>query len=153
MRLIGAADMGVKKAGNTGRVEVVTVRLPKHFPDPDDLLSFVESSVFTKAWKRCGLNDDDLRGLQVSITCYPKLGPVIEGTGGVRKARFSPTGGKVGKRGSHRALYCYFEEHDLVLLLTAYPKSKTDNISADGKAAMKKMVEYQSAILSKGPIS
>lgn len=140
--------MRVRKAE---RVEV-DFHCPNHLPDPDDLLGFVESKAFERAWKSCGLTDKDLLELQVIITCYPKMGPVIEGTGGVRKIRFAPTGKKAGKSRSHRALYVHYEEYGVVLLVTAYPKNKKDNISVAGKAAMKKMVEYQHAVLAKGPI-
>lgn len=67
--------------------------------------------------------------------------------------RFSPQGAKRGKSGSHRVLYCYFEGYGIVLLVTVYPKTKTDNISAAGKAAMKKMIDYQYILLSKDSIS
>jgi hypothetical protein len=131
---------------------VVELACSHNLPDPDDLLGFIESEVFKRAWKRCGLNEDDLLELQVSITCYPHFGRVIEGTGGVRKLRFSPTGSNCGKSGSHRALYCYFEEYGVVLLVTAYAKNKKDDISSSAKAAMRKMIEYQYSILAKGPI-
>lgn len=83
---------------------------------------------------------------------HPKMHPVIEGTGGVRKIRFSPTARARGKSGSHRACYAYFEEFGIVLLITAYPKGKKDTISAAGRNAMRRMIEYQYELLSRGPI-
>jgi hypothetical protein len=120
--------------------------------DPEDSLLFIESEVFTRAWKRCGLTDEGLFELQVCIMAHPKLHPVMEGTGGVRKIRFTPAGKATGKSGSHRACYVYYEEYGVGLLLTAYPKSKKDNISAAGRDAMRRMVEYQHKLLSRGPI-
>ena len=43
-------------------------------------------------------------------------------------------------------------EFGVVLLLTVYPKSKRDNISAAGRNAMRRMIEYQNALLKRGPI-
>jgi hypothetical protein len=121
-------------------------------PDPEDFLSFIETAVFAQAWRRCGLSDEDLWELQVAIMIHPKLHPVMEGTGGVRKIRFSPDGTPRGKSGAYRACYAYFEEYGVVFLLTAYPKSKRDNLSIAGRNAVRRMVEEQSRLLSRGPI-
>lgn len=136
---------------NPKRAEV-SLEYPSHLLEPEDCLSFIESEVFIPAWKRCHLTDDDLFELQILIMARPKMHPVMEGTGGVRKIRFTPTGTIAGKSGSHRACYVYYEECGIVLLLTAYPKSKRDNISIAGRNAMRRMVEYQSKLLSRGPI-
>ncbi|MDO8472572.1 MAG: helix-turn-helix domain-containing protein [Dehalococcoidia bacterium] len=57
-------------AKNPSRVEL-TLHYPGHLLDPEDLLSFIESPVFTRAWKRCGLTDDDLFELQAGIMANP----------------------------------------------------------------------------------
>jgi hypothetical protein len=116
------------------------------------LLSFIESGVFSRAWKECSLTDHELFELQLLILAHPKRHPVIEGTGGVRKVRFSPAGSARGKSGSYRACYVFFEEFGIVLLLTAYPKGKKDNISAAGRKAMRRLVEDQYKLLKRGPI-
>jgi len=133
------------------RVEA-TLKYPSHLFEPEDLLSFIESPAFARAWKSCDLTDVDLFELQVGIMAHPKASPVIEGTGGVRKMRFSPTGSHHGKSGSHRAMYVYFEEYSIVLLVTAYPKNKKDSISAAGKKLMRKMIDAQQALLARGTI-
>ena len=120
--------------------------------DPEDCLLFIESEVFARAWKRCGLTDQDLFELQVCIMAHPKLHPVMEGTGGVRKMRFTPAGRATGKSGSHRVCYVHFEQYRVVLRLTAYPKSKKDNISVAGRNAMGRMVEHQHELLARRPI-
>ncbi len=52
--------------------------------------TFIEVPLFTRRrWKEIGLNDDDLRSLQIILLQDPKSGPVIEGTGGIRKVRFA----------------------------------------------------------------
>src|SRR5947209_375466 len=106
------------EANKPRRVEA-TLRYPRHLLEPEEILGFIESEVFRRAWKRCGLTDEEMFELHLVICAHPKGGAVIEGTGGVRKLRFSPSGTPHGKSGSHRALYCYFEEYGIVLLITA----------------------------------
>jgi hypothetical protein len=116
------------------------------------LVSFIESSVFQRAWKQCGLNDDDLFELQVLIATNPKGSPVVQGTGGLRKARFSPTGTPHGKSGSYRVCYAYYEEFGIVLLATAYPKNKQDDLSSDARKAIRNMLAQQYRLLHRGPM-
>jgi hypothetical protein len=130
----------------------VSLRYPGRLLKPEDLLSFIESKVFGKAWRRCNLTDDDLLELQLIIMAHPRSFPVVEGSGGLRKLRFSPTGSAHGKSGSHRACYVYYEEFGIVLLLTAYPKNKKDDLSADALKAIRRMIEEQHALLRRGPI-
>jgi hypothetical protein len=130
-----------------------SLQYPLHLLDPEDLLSFIASTVFERAWERCGLTDDDLFELQLGIMVRPKAAPVMVGTGGLRKVRFCPAGAAHGKSGSHRACYVYFEEFGIVLLLTAYPKNKKDNLSPASRNAMRKMIEAQHQLLRRGPIT
>ena len=51
--------------------------------------SFIELPMFRSKWKTLGLNDDDLRRLQLELLSDPKVGAVMQGTGGVRKMRFA----------------------------------------------------------------
>lgn len=125
---------------------------PSHLLNPEELFSFLESKVFRNAWKACGLTDDDLFELQLEILAHPKGHPVVKGTGGLRKIRFRPAGSAHGKSGSHRACYVYYEEFGLVLLVTAYPKNKTDDLSTAARKAIRKMIEEQHKLLRRGPI-
>mgnify|MGYP004486995579 FL=1 len=50
--------------------------------------TFIEVPLFTKRWKEIGLNDRELRSLQMMLLKDPESGPVMEGTGGIRKVRF-----------------------------------------------------------------
>jgi hypothetical protein len=82
----------------------------------------------------------------------PKGHPVVKGTGGLRKIRFSPTGTPHGKSGSHRACYVYYEEFGIVLLVTAYPKNRKDDLSAADRNTIRRMIEEQYRLLHRGPI-
>lgn len=94
---------------------------------------------FDKCWESLGLVDKQLKDLQESILLNPKLGAVIQGTGGLRKVRYA-TNNK-GKSGSIRVLYVDLVIHQEIYLLSAYPKSKKDNLTASEKNNVKKLIE------------
>lgn len=129
-----------------------TLVYPEHALSPEDLLNFIETKVFTREWKTLGLSDDDLFALQILLMGGPKRPPVIPGTGGLRKVRFSPPAWRKGKRGALRVCYVYFEEYAIVLLVIVYAKGEKDSLSAREKAIIKRMIEEQEKELAKGPI-
>lgn len=63
----------------------------------------------------------------------------MEGTGGIRKVRF-PLENK-GKSGSVRICYTDFEEYEIIYLITAFTKNEQDNLSAEEKNVLKKLVK------------
>lgn len=136
---------------NPQRLEA-SLKFPGHLFKPEDFLSFIESKVFERAWKACGLTDEALFELHLLIMLRPKGPPVVEGTGGLRKLRFSPAGAARGKSGSHRVCYVYYEEFGIVLLVTAYPKNKKDSLSDAAIKAIRKMIEDQHKLLRQGSI-
>ena len=103
------------------------------------LRTFIEVPLFTKRWKEIGLNDDDLLLLQIMLLKDPASGPVMEGTGGIRKVRF-PIDNR-GKSGSVRVCYTDFEEYEVTYLITAFTKNEQENLSASEKAVLKKLVK------------
>jgi len=105
-----------------------------------DVLDFIEFDGFTKDWRDLGLNDDELAALQIAIMSDPKFAPVVQGTGGLRKARFAPSRWARGKRGSARVCYVYFEQYSLVLLVLAYSKKDKGNLSAQEKKAIRNLI-------------
>lgn len=109
---------------------------------PDELLHFVELDEFAQDWQRLGLDlETDLWALQVLIMSNPKGAPVIEGTGGLRKVRFTSRRMQRGKSGAVRVCYAYFEEHWIVLLVMAYGKNQKDTLSAGEKAGIRAYLE------------
>ena len=62
----------------------------------------VETSVFTRQVQTL-LSDDEYRELQAVLVARPGLGPVIPGSGGIRKVRWAARG--QGKRGGARVIY------------------------------------------------
>ena len=78
--------------------------------DPEDLLHFVELDEFIDDWKSLGLDDEaDLFSLQMAIMADPRGSPVIEGTGGLRKLRFTSPNSQKGKRGGVRVCYAFWK--------------------------------------------
>lgn len=101
--------------------------------------TFIEVPLFTKRWKEIGLDDSDLLNLQIMLLKNPLSGPVMEGTGGIRKVRF-PLENK-GKSGSIRVCYTDFEEYEVTYLITAFTKNEQDNLSSEEKNVLKKLVK------------
>jgi hypothetical protein len=132
--------------------EHCTLVYPKHALSPEDLLNFIETKVFARAWKDLGLSDDDLFVLQIAMMGDPKGPPVIPGTGGLRKLRFSPPEWRRGKRGALRVCYVYFEEYAIILLVIAYAKGEKDALSAREKRTIRDLIEQQEKELAKGPV-
>jgi hypothetical protein len=108
---------------------------------------------FAADWKDLGLADDDLMALQVLIMLKPKGCPVVRGTGGLRKMRFSPPKWGRGKSGAIRVCYVFFEEYRMVLLIVAYAKNEADDLSAQQKKDIRKLIARERAELSKRAIT
>lgn len=100
---------------------------------------FFSSFEFDKQWLRMGLNDEDRRRLENEIVNNPQIGPVIRGTGGLRKMRFAFEG--KGKSGSVRTLYVDFVVFERVYLITAYSKNQKEDISPSECEMFKKIIE------------
>jgi hypothetical protein len=99
---------------------------------------FVMLPEFDRQWQKLGLGDDELRQLQETLLQNPKVGNVIRGTKGLRKIRIAFEG--QGKSGSGRVVYVDFTVHEVVYLITAYPKNEKDNLSKDERNKIAKMI-------------
>ena len=101
--------------------------------------TFIEIPLFTKRWKEIGLGEDELRALQIMLLKNPESGPVMEGTGGIRKVRF-PLENR-GKSGSVRVCYTDFAEYEVTYLITAFEKKSQENLTNEEKNVLKKLVK------------
>ncbi len=99
---------------------------------------FVELPIFRAKWKALGLNDKDLRRLQDEILSDPKIGSVMQETGGIRKMRFAFE--HRGKSGSIRVIYIDFEIYKKVFLITAYHKNEKDNLTQAERNELRRLV-------------
>ncbi len=91
------------------------------------MFSFIETRLFTRLVQQY-LSEDDYRRLQLELIKNPEAGPVIRGSGGVRKLRWKAAGR--GKRGGYRIVYFVRRPKGVIWLLTIYPKSVADSIPA-----------------------
>ena len=109
--------------------------------DFDNMLirSFIEVPLFSKRWTEIGLNDEDLLALQIMLLKNPESGPVMEGTGGIRKVRF-PLENR-GKSSSVRVCYTDFEEYEVTYLITAFTKNEQENLTMEERNILKKLVK------------
>lgn len=101
--------------------------------------TFIEVPLFTKRWKEIGLDDEELQALQIMLLKDPESGPIMEGTGGIRKVRF-PLENR-GKSGSVRVCYTDFAEYEVIYLITAFEKKDQENLTAEEKNVLKKLVK------------
>lgn len=100
--------------------------------------SFIELPMFRSKWEKLGLNDCDLRRLQEQLLLDPKVGAVMQGTGGIRKMRFAFE--HRGKSGSIRVIYIDFEVYEKIYLITAYPKNEKDNLTEGERNELRQLI-------------
>src|SRR5579884_1758822 len=86
------------------------------------------------------LTADELADLEFALASNPEAHPVIAGTGGVRKMRWSRSG--MGKRGGIRVIYYYVNRAGVVGLITAYAKNVQENLTNDQKKAIRKIADW-----------
>jgi len=102
------------------------------------VFSFIETRLFTKLVLDY-LSDEEYSALQEALMRAPEAGPVIPGSGGVRKLRWGAPGR--GKRGGYRVIYYVRRAHGVIWLLTMYPKNVAENIPAHVLRQIAKEVE------------
>lgn len=100
--------------------------------------TFIQTDEFVKQWEKLGLTDEDLRKLELEILKNPQAGPVIRGTGGLRKLRFAYE--NKGKSGSTRICYVDYVIYETVYLITAYVKSEKDNLTESERNEIRKVI-------------
>lgn len=100
----------------------------------------VETPVFTKCVVDL-LEDDQYRNLQGLLALRPEIGPIIPGSGGLRKVRWSVTGR--GKRGGVRIIYYWVTRSETVLMLYIYPKSKKEDLTSKELKILRKIIEEE----------
>jgi hypothetical protein len=91
------------------------------------MISFVETKLFTRL-AQAYLSDDEYSKLQQVLLANPEAGPVIPGSGGVRKLRWAVAGR--GKRGGIRVIYFLRTRQGQIWMLTLYPKNVAESIPA-----------------------
>jgi len=102
------------------------------------ILTFIESRGFTERL-RALVDDETYRAFQNELHDNPEKGDLIQGAGGVRKARMRLPGR--GKSGGARVIYLYLENHAVLYFLTLYTKKEQADLSSEQKKAICAVVE------------
>ncbi len=101
---------------------------------------FLETSFFTR--RIVGLmSDEQYRALQAALVLRPDLGPVIPGSGGLRKARWNLPGR--GKRGGARVIDYWITSEDRIFMLMIYDKTEQDDLTKDQLKTLRRVVEAE----------
>ena len=77
--------------------------------------------------------------MEDAVATDPERHPLVPGTMGVRKARWSRPG--MGKSGGIRLIYYFWVEPNAVVLITAYAKNEKENLTDADKKEIRKIVE------------
>jgi len=99
---------------------------------------FIESKLFEKLREKY-LDDDSYQALQNFLLKQPLTGDTMQGTGGLKKLRWSANG--KGKRGGVRTIYLYLSNKEHIHFLTIYSKNEMDDLTTDQKKILKAIAE------------
>lgn len=101
--------------------------------------TFIQTTEFSRNWDRLGFDDKDLRLLELDIMKCPNKHPVMQGTGGLRKARVALE--NRGKSGGARICYVDFVFAETVYLITVFGKKEKANLSKEERNNIRKVIE------------
>jgi len=105
------------------------------------MLTIAELSTFIRSAEKL-LDADERQDVISYLAEHPKAGDVMEGTGGVRKLRWSR--GSQGKSGGVRVIYYFHNESMPLYLLTLYAKNERSNLT---KAQRNELLELTTLLV------
>ena len=88
----------------------------------------IETSIFTKQIKAL-MDDECYRDFQNTLIGAPDIGKVIQGSGGIRKIRWSGSGR--GKRGGSRLIYYWATSREQIYMLFGYSKNEYSDLTKE----------------------
>lgn len=95
----------------------------------------IETEAYLRAAKDAGMSAEEMTAAVDLVADNPEAGDVMQGTGGVRKARLAGRG--KGKSGGYRIVY-YFGGGDIPLfLLTVFGKGEKTNLTQGERNALR----------------
>jgi hypothetical protein len=107
--------------------------------------TFIYTPEFDKLWKSSGLSESEIILLEQELLTNPSKGKVITGACSLRKLRFKLPG--KGKRGGIRVLYVDFQKFSEIHFISLIKKNEKENISADDKKLICKLINQIEANL------
>lgn len=103
-------------------------------------MRFIETPVFTAAIRR-HLDEERYRQLQLALILRPEQGPVIKGSGGLRKVRWAAPG--AGKWGGLRVIYYWAPADQIFYMLFVYSKSEQGDLTAEQTRQLGRLVREE----------
>jgi hypothetical protein len=103
---------------------------------------FIETESFTRNLQKSAGKDSDsiLRAIQDDLLANPMRGDIVQGLGGVRKARVADRARHKGKRGGYRYLFFYLARPGHIHLLYLFGKNQQDDLSDEDKRLLRMVV-------------
>jgi hypothetical protein len=100
---------------------------------------FIESRAFTVRLDELAGNQafTVLTNIQEGLLKNPDRGNLVQGLGGIRKARTSDPGRGKGKRGGFRYMYLHLEHRSHIHLLFVFGKNEQEDLDSDQRAAIR----------------
>ncbi|MDD3799088.1 MAG: type II toxin-antitoxin system RelE/ParE family toxin [Novosphingobium sp.] len=97
----------------------------------------IETESYLRAARDAKMSEDEMKSAVDLVAADPEAGDVMQGTGGVRKARLAGRG--KGKSGGYRIVW-YFGGGDIpVFLLTVFGKGEKANLTQGERNALRQM--------------
>ena len=103
-------------------------------------MRFVETPIFTAAIRR-HLADDAYRQLQLAHLLRPEQGPVIKGSGGLRKLRWASA--SQGKQGGLRVIYYWAPAEAVCYMLYVYTKNEQGDLTSQQVRRLARLVREE----------
>lgn len=102
-----------------------------------DMQTVIETESYLRAAKDASMSEDEMISAVDLVAADPEAGDVMQGTGGVRKARLAGRG--KGKSGGYRIVW-YFGGGDIpVFLLTVFGKGEKANLTQGERNALRSL--------------
>ena len=100
-------------------------------------VQIVSSTTYERAARKL-LRGADREAMERSIAADPLAAPIIPGSGGIRKMRWTSSGR--GKRGGVRTIYFFHGEAATIYLLTIYAKGEREDLKPGDLKAWSRLV-------------
>ncbi len=104
---------------------------------------FIESLVFTRRLQELAGDAADpvLRAIQDDLLANPHRGQIVQGLGGIRKARTTNPSRRKGKRGGFRYLYLYVEHRSHIHLLFLLDKKEQADLGPAERNRLRELID------------
>ena len=89
------------------------------------------------------LSDENFLELQKVLMQNPEAGDVIEGTGGLRKIRYTDEKRGKGKRGGLRVIYYWWVSGQQFWLFTLFNKNEMDDLTSVQRKILKDLLKHE----------